>query len=1241
MEIGLLGMVIRNDPNDVTAETVLGPAEDVLRPAEEILGPAGKESKMRGLGGWLIHGSAKDIASLSWGGMAASAALFDMLYKIDVLADKYTSNIGLTRQADKDNVFLKVSKALNENADYWEGVMREEGATGVDRAFGMAVGGFAPGLVEWVAGVPYAALAGAGAAEARDESVIKGAAAGGIKRALLGQFLKYFTLIKNPVIRRGLGATMGAGVAAIEGAPIEDVAAQGLLMGALSERRTAEALPIATKGKEGAEPKIALPAKGISKGEIPAAIKPQAELAEPKYASYSDMLKIPQSAKVVEEHAKLGVKAAKDAIIESKSKGGASDVDVEAGDIAALSDAPDLRAGILKKAFIDHGLSKDAFDRFCKEASGGADIDSITLNEGLELYHRLTDLDYMNTWGDKIANAAKSMLIDTNMTAKEMKAIRLKAGSDEAYNRVINYSNALGGVPTDPSIPDLAGRRAAWLNDLHTMAVYAREGQKHFGSYIKGFTAYQTIPHILDKIERSSGVPLRRAYSDMVIAIQKRFHAIRQTGVDAVKRAGLTQFGRVVNPVECTKIARWLNEVDPIRKLNMWNDMSEPTQRLANECVPLLQSNPNTPTFPDGASLVRMCRFLKWNKSTQEGIDLRNKISSEGRDPTEAEIRKIDELMNENRPPDATLLDLHNAREAQSEGKLFEHLHTVTWGTQKNYFMNPRALEALLDLPEGSIHERVFEELPIELGEFKEGLPPEAHTRKGKHALVVSNNIMIDIMRHNQRLAAYIETFGKKEAFAARLREAGVSKNDMALFRDADMAMRGVFPRSLPIIHTINRLSRNFWRGYLVLRPLGSLYYGIRNLFQVCLLPTQVNMTEFLESFHALFDRPGTIDLWLKNNPNAADGFKAYYESAIMEGPARQNFLMHSEDASESKIFQKLGWTNNVAAFLDMLAFSPQVTDRATRGGPWPIVYDIANRNVNLFHSGRINQKQLWKRLALYTVSESQSLELQSMLNKGDYANFMNKYTEYKIENFNGRYLPALRGIQETTPTGRALIGLIVYPRVISNIIVKNALEPIAEAADRWSPRNSRKAYEGVKVLCKLAAGATVADCIYYKITGRHAYHMADMLAFNLGTPGLGIAYDLVDSSNQIIMSNEQKDVPPMKTAIQLARNASNQLEIFIPLSDIMISQYEMQRDVDGVRMWSMARDVAIYSWNKTHAEKFTPRSRTWFDKVRYSLFGREPPLKLTPQEKALRDYAGKYGKRGDSWYREYKPKED
>jgi len=409
----------------------------------------------------------------------------------------------------------------------------------------------------------------------------------------------------------------------------------------------------------------------------------------------------------------------------------------------------------------------------------------------------------------------------------------------------------------------------------------------------------------------------------------------------------------------------------------------------------------------------------------------------------------------------------------------------------------------------------------------------------------------------------------------------------------------------------------------------------------VFIAPTQLNTVEFAKSFHRFWDRKGAIDEWIKNNPKAAEGFKDYYERSIAEGRAHFRFLMKSEDFGESDLIHKLGWANEVAAFIDMLAVAPNLTDRCTRGGFWPVVYDIANRNVALFRTGQISQQKLWNRLSLNTVAQTQSLELQSLLNTGKYDDFMNRYTEYKLENFNGRYTPVLRGIQEVRQSWRSLIGLIVFPRTITNIAIKNGFEPIAKAYHDPSRRNLRGAYDGAMTLIKLVVGSTVADQIFYKVTGRHAYQLADMLTFNLGSPGLGKLTELMNSTSRIIQSNEQKEIAPQITALQVARNASNHLEMFIPLCEVMIRAYEDQNNVDGVKLWTLASHYAKNAWKEQYGQDFKPRNRTWYQKFIHETFGREPPLKLTPEEKALRDYIGAYGNRGDSWYREYKPKED
>ena len=172
------------------------------------------------------------VSATAWGSQEAMAGLTGRLKGISDALDKY---FGVQRK--NPNAYTDLNKYFTKNADYWDKILQDEGASGVDRAVGAAVGGLGPGMLEWMGNVPLAAATGAAEASVKGESAIKGAAKEGAKRFLLGKLLDYYSYIKNPVVRRTLGAATFSVPSLVEGQPATEVASQAVLGGVMTGGR--------------------------------------------------------------------------------------------------------------------------------------------------------------------------------------------------------------------------------------------------------------------------------------------------------------------------------------------------------------------------------------------------------------------------------------------------------------------------------------------------------------------------------------------------------------------------------------------------------------------------------------------------------------------------------------------------------------------------------------------------------------------------------------------------------------------------------------------------------------------------------------------------------------------------------------------------------------------------------------------------------------------------------------------
>jgi hypothetical protein len=188
----------------------------------------------------------RTVSANAWGSQQAMAGLTGRLKDISDGLDRY---FGVKRK--NPNAYTDLNKYFTKNADYLDKVLQDEGVSGVEKAIGAAVGGLAPGILEWMGNVPLAAAEGAaetskqnelirqgkGEEGQKEKSVAMGAAKEGAKRFLLGKLLDYYSYIKNPVVRRTLGAATFSVPSLVEGQPATEVVSQAVMGGVLTGGR--------------------------------------------------------------------------------------------------------------------------------------------------------------------------------------------------------------------------------------------------------------------------------------------------------------------------------------------------------------------------------------------------------------------------------------------------------------------------------------------------------------------------------------------------------------------------------------------------------------------------------------------------------------------------------------------------------------------------------------------------------------------------------------------------------------------------------------------------------------------------------------------------------------------------------------------------------------------------------------------------------------------------------------------
>ena len=202
-----------------------------------------------------------------------------------------------------------------------------------------------------------------------------------------------------------------------------------------------------------------------------------------------------------------------------------------------------------------------------------------------------------------------------------------------------------------------------------------------------------------------------------------------------------------------------------------------------------------------------------------------------------------------------------------------------------------------------------------------------------------------------------------------------------------------------------------------------------------------------------------------------------------------------------------------------------------------------------------------------------------------------------------------LRGVQEMGVTGRTLLGLMVFPRGVMNIALKNGIEPMMS-------HQPRRFWSGVKTILKLIAGTTIADRISEKVTGRSAYDLIQIVfGYSLLSPGASTIVDMFKQTSDIAYQGRSQDASASDIAKRMLVAASSQLETFIPMCDVLIDEYKMRKEYEYVNLYTIARSMGMSEWEKMNKKPFKYKDRDIIDKVRLMFFESDPKDKKSEWE--------------------------
>jgi len=249
------------------------------------------------------------------------------------------------------------------------------------------------------------------------------------------------------------------------------------------------------------------------------------------------------------------------------------------------------------------------------------------------------------------------------------------------------------------------------------------------------------------------------------------------------------------------------------------------------------------------------------------------------------------------------------------------------------------------------------------------------------------------------------------------------------------------------------------------------------------------------------------------------------------------------------------------------------------------------------------NYGTLNRRLNLATLHPAQKLELMQMLASDDPMGFAMRYAEMKVENIHFKYETALRSAVEQQGTGRLLGGIITYPRGKFEILYRTGIKPFVDGIQKG---NVDQAYQGIKTIAAFLAGIYLADESLERITGRGAYGWATaFFQYAPLAPGVSTVHEAFREFSRIQYQAAEYNWPVERQIAAYAGLTGQQIEMFVPYAEAMVTYYEVAEDTKNVTLWKIIKEEVLKDYFDKHGRPLPRAKRDTVEKWKHAFFGK------------------------------------